>query len=187
MSTAAKLSQVKQLIATLEPPELGPGPRPGVQPLAALQKQFDATLNDSDLPRQALELIRATIFLWHDHLDVAHTIAQELETTDGSYVHGIMHRREPDYGNAKYWFRRVGKHPCFPSLATRARILLQSDNEHSFGEKLISRGDWDPFAFVDACEHVAELPPADSRVKLLRAIQQAEFEILLEHFCSSVR
>jgi len=180
------LSGVRQLTATLDPPDLGPGPRRGVQPLAALRKQLDVTLGGCDLPGRALELIRATILLWHDHLDAAHTIAQEIETADGSYVHGIMHRREPDYGNAKYWFRRVGNHACFPALASQAERLLQSDNERRFGEKLIVRGDWDPFAFVDACEQVEGHSATDARVKLLRAIQRAEFDTLLDHFCRSL-
>lgn len=163
---------------------MGPGPRVGAQPLAALQKQIDVLLSKSDVARQALDLIRATILLWHDHLDAAHSIAQEIETADGSYVHGIMHRREPDYGNAKYWFRRVGRHACFPKLAAQAKPLLAS--ERSLQENLVSGNDWDPFAFVDACAQADGHPATDPKVKLLRTIQQAEFEILLEHFSRSL-
>jgi hypothetical protein len=39
-------------------------------------------------------------------------------------VHAIMHRREPDPWNSKYWWRRVGAHPCFPELARRAGAFL---------------------------------------------------------------
>jgi hypothetical protein len=168
-------------MATPEPPELGPGPRPNVQPSSVLQKQIDAVLGNFSLSTRALELIRATILLWHDHLDAAHELAQEIETPDGSYVHAVMHRREPDYGNAKYWFRRVGRHACFSALAAQAETLLQSSDERSL--KVISGGDWDPFAFVDSCQQVEGRPPTDAKVKLLREIQRAEFDILLEHFC----
>ena len=175
------LGQLKRLIATPETPELGPGPRPGVQALAALQKQLDLIFRHPHASMEATQLIRAIILLWHDHLDAAHNIAQEIETTDGSYVHGIMHRREPDYGNAKYWFRRVGRHACFQDLADEAKTKLAI--EPALQKKLVSHDEWDPFAFVDACAHVEGFPVTDPKVKLLRVIQQAEFENLLEHFC----
>ncbi len=172
---------IKALIATPEPPQLGPGPRAEVLAPAALNGQLDAFLNIAGLPSPNADLVRATVLLWHDHFDAAHGLAQEIESADGSYVHGILHRREPDYGNAKYWFHRVGTHPSFVELAARGTGLLQGDRE--LESKLIPHGQWDPFAFVDACERVAGRPAANAQVQRLRDLQAVEFEILLARFC----
>src|SRR5256885_1007924 len=127
---AHPLESFCKLMATPEPPELGPGPRKGVLPLADLNKKLDEHLSRSGLASSVHQPIRAALLLWHDHLDASHRISQELHSSDGSLLHGIMHRREPDYGNAKYWFNRVGKHPCFVELAVKAADLLQTRNEN---------------------------------------------------------
>jgi hypothetical protein len=62
----------------------------------------------------------------HDFWDASHEAAQQAddlgERTVSAYWHGIAHRREPDAGNASYWFRRVGRHPIFgPSGGRPAR------------------------------------------------------------------
>jgi hypothetical protein len=168
-----------QFISNTESPELGPGPRPNVQPLATLNRQLDEAPAQAGLNGACAELIRATILLWHDHLDAAHGIVQDVETKDGSYIHAILHRREPDYGNAKYWFRRVGQHPCFAELAKRSSALLKAKGDAELEQRLVPRGQWDAFAFVDACEAAANKPSDWAGGALLREIQRMEFEILL--------
>lgn len=170
-----------QFLSTASPPELGPGPRAGVRPLAALNHELAAALTQAGLTGERGELIRATILLWHDHLDAAHTMAQDVETKDGSYVHAIMHRREPDYGNAKYWFHRVGRHSCFVELAARVMAMLKAADDDGLLETIVPRGQWDSFAFVDACEASSRRPGSEARVALLRKIQEAEFKVLLEY------
>jgi len=71
-----------------------------------LNGELDQALREAQLAGVRSKLLRAVVLLWHDHLEAAHTIAQTVETVDGSYVHALAHRREPDYSNAKYWFRR---------------------------------------------------------------------------------
>ena len=48
------------------------------------------------------EAIKSGLLLWNDALDESHNISQGLENQTGSYWHGIMHRREPDYSHSKH-------------------------------------------------------------------------------------
>ena len=176
---------LRSYLASPAPPELGPGPRQGVDGLDSLTGKLNRTFADAEFAGSRADSARALILLWHDHFDAAHTIAQEIETGDGSYVHAILHRREPDCSNAKYWFRRVGRHSSFPELATRVSELLRTKGELDLGKSLIPGGQWDSFAFVDACEDAFKQPSDQPRSLLLREIQRIEFEVLLEHLVQS--
>jgi hypothetical protein len=142
-----------------------------------------AIVTSPDL-RQGVEadsLPLAMGLLWHDHLEAAHAIAQGVDTADGSFVHAIMHRREPDYWNAKYWWRQTGRHPAFLPLARRAAELLDTASHASVGPSLIQDGMWRPAAFVDACKAVAGRAPDEPEIRLLRELQRVEFEVLLQY------
>ena len=68
----------------------------------------------------------------------SHDLSQDLPSAEGSFLHGIMHRREGDFGNSKYWFRRVGSHPVFEQI------------DHETGGAY-----GDPFDFVDRCQQAS--------------------------------
>lgn len=169
------------LLDTAEPPELGPGPRDDVRSEWELNQELERLLCAAKLPETSRELIRSLVLLWHDHLDAAHTIYQSIEAPDGSFLHAIMHRREPDYWNSKYWWQRTGRHPCFAALGKRVAALLDLRHERELCGQLISRGEWDAGAFVDVCEAAAREAKSSKRVNLLREIQRIETEVALEH------
>jgi len=166
-------------LASPTAPELGPGPRPGVWPLRALQSAIDEGLAELSLPPARAKAARALVLLWHDHHDPAHKLVQDLHTADASYVHAILHRREPDFGNAKYWLHRTGEHPCHEPLAKVAANVLKNPEHAALRSRLLRGGKWDASAFVDACEAVAGDEESKAS-EALREIQAAEFLVLLE-------
>jgi hypothetical protein len=177
--SSLSLQSFEGLLATPEPPELGPGPRAGVQPEAALRQAFDQLLLAVKLPADGEELVFALILLWHDHLDASHQIAQRIATSSGAFVHGIMHRREPDYGNAQYWFNRVGRHPVFPEIAERVGAISELKSVPDLRGELLPKGKWDPKAMIAACEQTGHPGTGKERKRLLRQVQRAETEALL--------
>jgi hypothetical protein len=133
-------------------------------------------VRDEDAARCCL----AGLWLLHDFLDDSHAISQEIETPSGSYWHGIMHRREPDYANSKYWFRRVGAHAVFPALSQEAKQLIQAAGaEDAIAKELLASNDWEPFRFVDWCEQIAR--GRSQQGTLAQQIAQAEWRLLFEH------
>ena len=114
----------------------------------------------------------------HDFWDASHKAAQEADDLGESlvspYWHGIAHRREPDAGNATYWFRRVGRHKLFGPLAASSRPLIERADP-SLLSRLLPGGNWDPFAFIAFCDS-----GRSSSAELALALQRLEMTILLE-------
>jgi hypothetical protein len=172
--------QLKSLVESGSAAALGPERRAGALPESELDHRIRIALKRGNHEPDREALIRSLILLWHDHLEASHALSQDIPTADGSYVHGIMHRREPDSSNAKYWFHRVGSHPIFPKLAVEAQRLARTEGS-KFSESLTLPGSWDPFAFIDLCEE-ARRSRNESRLEFCRRIQRCEFLLLLEYF-----
>lgn len=125
------------------------------------------------IAREALpDSARAGLYLYAGFWDEAHETAQSIEIPDGSYWHAIVHRQEPDAGNASYWFRRTGQHAIFPALAQRAAEIDAA-----------LEGRWDPYAFIDYCERAVRQGGELERRAL--AIQRAEWELLFDRCFNS--
>ena len=175
------LAGLKKLMDAPGLAELGSDVRKGVQDEGALRDTVTELLKGAGCSQEQQNLITALILLWHDHLDAAHTISQGGGSSDGSFVHAIMHRREPDYSNSKYWWRKVGSHHAFSEISSRASDLLDASDNDDLADEIMPDGDWDPNAFVDACERVEEHDSDDPEVELLRKLQRIEIQVMLEH------
>jgi hypothetical protein len=115
------------------------------------------------------------LWLYHDCLEESHAISQDLPTPEGSFWHGIMHRREPDPGNAAYWFRRVGQHPVFPLLRDDAAEIIAQHRDAQFPIET----SWDPFAWIDFWERARRQPGTASERAALE-IQRVEWQLLFD-------
>ncbi len=129
----------------------------------------NATVCDQDMAA----LCCGAVWLLHNYLDEGHTIFQTVESPSGSYWHGIMHRREGDYSNAKYWIRRAAGHPVLDTLIRQTADPLLAEAQPK------GQAAWDPFLFVDRCQSAAHQPGADE--KKCRKIQQREWELLFDY------
>ncbi len=150
--------------------------RPKLLP-AASERSLAKLFPSASEPRRLA--LAAGLLQAFDAWDPSHEAAQEAddrgERLTSQFWHGIAHRREPDAWNAGYWFRRVGRHQDFPSIASAARPLLEEHADAGLTDRLVGRG-WDPESFIQLTTRES----ADSNAGILgRRIQRLEFSILL--------
>jgi hypothetical protein len=160
------------LLAVDRLPELGPG-----RPDERHHRQLEAAEREGFAHIAVKEPLAARAFLsglWllFDFLEESHAISQALPDEWGAYWHGIMHRREPDAWNSKYWFKRVDPNPILASLKVHAQ---------DFGYAYR-----DPLSFIDDCER--HLGKVDEQERRLKATQLAEIRLLLkQHFNAATK
>lgn len=116
------------------------------------------------------------LYLYFSCETEAHEIAQRIDTIEGSYWHGILHRQEPDPDNAAYWFRQVAAHPIFPRLAKSAHEIAARLPDVDVTLPV----QWDAIRFVELCE-TARLRPGSSIETLALEIQRAEWQLLFDY------
>jgi hypothetical protein len=74
-------------------------------------------------------LIRALELDKSGNWEEAHNIAQEIHTSDGSWLHAYLHRVEGDLGNAACWYSRAGKPVAEDSLEEEWKRLYAAFKE----------------------------------------------------------
>ena len=118
---------------------------------------------------RAPDAVASGLYFYLGCWDDAHEIAQDIETPEGSYWHALVHRQEPDAGNAGYWFHQVGSHPIFPALRQAALEI---------GIEVGPR--WKPEAFIQLCEKARQRPGSDLERQAME-VQRAEWQLLLDY------
>ena len=123
----------------------------------------------------------AGLWLWHDFLEESHAISQGLHSATGSFWHAIMHRREGDFSNTKYWYARCRNHPAYAEIGRRAAVGVSSPGEAGGPEVArVTRTGWDPDAFVDLVAHAHRRPDDPATHDLVR-LQRLEWTALFDH------
>ncbi len=141
------------LLADGTAPELGIGrPSPDRGRMLSAMTPERLCAPHSVVDRSMAQSALSGLWLYFDFLAESHQICQEIENSTGSYWHAILHRREGDFSNARYWLRRAVNHPAWEAIGER----LEQDAERSKAEdgKIIRELflPWDPSVLVDACE-----------------------------------
>jgi hypothetical protein len=115
-------------------------------------------------------LVRGGLLYAIDALDPAHRIFQDAHDDLGAYWHGMMHRREGDFDNARYWFRRAGAQPFFNALHGAAS---------EFSPDMARQSNWDPYLFTGQCEQARF--GAEEIVGEMAKLQRAEFDAIFDY------
>jgi len=131
--------------------------------------------------RPARLALAAGLLQIHDFWDSSHEAAQAADDLGergfSAYWHGIAHRREPDAGNAAYWFRRVGRHAVSGPLAQAARPILERHGDNRWTARLVGGDAWNSQAMIDLCTGAR---PGSDEETLARRLQRLEMQLLLD-------
>jgi hypothetical protein len=156
----------------------GRPPRPWLAPALGVEACAEAF---PEATRPARLALAAGLLQIHDFWIASHEAAQQADDLGergfSAYWHGIAHRREPDAGNAAYWFRRVGRHAVFGRLAEDARPLLEAHGDAALTRSLLPADAWNPMAFIDLCTSARA---GSDRAFLALKLQRLEMLALLE-------
>jgi hypothetical protein len=87
--------------------------------------------DEGTVPEDIHPLLQALLLDAAGDWDSAHRLAQNEPSTDGSWVHAYLHRKEGDLGNAGYWYRNAGKHMSDLSLEEEWEYIAQALLEKS--------------------------------------------------------
>jgi hypothetical protein len=117
----------------------------------------------------------AGLWLYFSCFEEAHELANNCKSKEGELWHAIVHRQEPDSGNAAYWFRQAGIHPIFPKLAAAANKILERLPDAEFRV-----GRWDPYSFISFCDRARD-QPASTQEQAAMEIQRAEWQLLFDY------
>lgn len=184
IASAPPMTALWESIRTTEPPDLCQRSRPGTLSAAEVEARVRRACPwMRDEPGREDRLLAACL-LYHDHHNDAHDLVQDLTDPDGSLVHALVHRREPDYWNANYWYRQAGEHPVYRGLAGRLEFLPKAGAAAGVAERMAMSGTVDTMEYIAACESVSRRAADDPMAEFLRRLQDVEFELLVGHLAA---
>jgi hypothetical protein len=143
------------------------------------QRQSLESLIDS-YPSLRGRRIEAVLGLRIGSIDRAHEIVQHGGDSMDRYLHGVIHRIEGDFWNAKYWFRQVDDRELLALVGKEVLLKLQSLQLVNSSSSLRLFDDRNRFSAQNFVDAQAALPNNASakELTLIREIAQAEWDAL---------
>jgi hypothetical protein len=165
----------KGAMGTLVAPQVN-GIVAGIVPKLIEAVEASASGGDS----QARACLAAGLWLLGDDLPKAHAICQDIPSSYGSAWHAHLHRREGDFSNSKYWWRRAyevkWQAPGEVPLREQVAELLTDPPVELLRWRSDVREQYDPSKFVDVVE---KFPGGGGKIgEILVSAQRLEWACL---------
>lgn len=163
------------------------GSLPKTLPLRAVQsgaksaegKRLSGLIADSELATNSM--VEAMLWLRVGIIEPAHEIVQDGATPLTSYLHGVVHRLEGDYWNAKYWFRQVHDKRLLQSISIAMVERIEKEGLLAVAKslKFVQGSQFSPAEFVTAHEQMNDQAKATEEQKLaMESLAWLEWESL---------
>ncbi|MGN6371346.1 MAG: hypothetical protein ACTHN5_24085 [Phycisphaerae bacterium] len=159
---------LEPLLPHAMPKLLHPSPSP---PLLQKIDSWCATLGTPE-KQDTYDTIRAALLILADDLSPAHSLVQNLHSPLAAAWHAVIHRREADFWNSNYWWRRAASLP-WENLGQQVSTLL-APFQHEL--PALCTPTYSPSAFTDAVERHHDSPHL---VPTLLEVQRLEWKSLL--------
>lgn len=169
-------AELMRLINIASIPRLDSKARDGCLDVSIIDETVGNLVKQKILPDWSIKQMRCLLSLWHDKLEIAHQLCQNESDIEYCYFHAMMHRREYDFYNARYWFRRVD--PTFDTcyrIAEAVSKYLDRRNETRLRNLLIEEDRWNAIIFNEECRKASKLPETDPVISVLMGVQAIEF------------
>lgn len=89
-----------------------------------LEDFVNSAAADDEPPANLGTPLRALWYAEKGDWQKAHSIAQEIHTRDGSWIHANLHREEGDLWNARYWYDQAGRPESRKTVAEERREII---------------------------------------------------------------
>jgi hypothetical protein len=131
-------------------------------------------------PKLKGTLVEAILGLRIGNIERAHEIVQSGSTSMDRYLHGVVHRIEGDYWNAKYWFQQINDRQLLAKVSDTISKAPDSLEIFELSKSLgifDDRGQFSPQCWVDAQAALTNTSSPSDR-ELIQRVAQVEWETL---------
>ncbi|MCJ1336460.1 hypothetical protein MMC09_001736 [Bachmanniomyces sp. S44760] len=107
-------------------------------PLLPPAHATDPKLTDAIASLYLHPTLEAALHILNNDLPSAHFLCRHMQAApmfEGMYLHGILHRIEGDYENAKAWYRNVQGSDCFKEVWGTDDEDGEGDRQDKYGEE----------------------------------------------------